>query len=104
MLTVDEEADGRPTDPRPAVRAPGHPPGTPPPARRRLCARPTFTGSSPADRVTWRSLHQEVEERHDTYTDNESGAERRVLEGDVHGGAANEHEQYRPLIYLSVHP
>ncbi|WP_408052901.1 hypothetical protein [Streptomyces sp. HO565] len=45
-----------------------------------------------------------MEERHDTYTDNESGAERRVLEGDVHGGAANEHEQYRPLIYLSVHP
>lgn len=42
--------------------------------------------------------HQEVKECHHGNTDDEGGVKRRVLEGDVHGAATNEHEQYGPLI------
>ncbi|MFE7792705.1 hypothetical protein [Streptomyces sp. NPDC057460] len=38
--------------------------------------------------------HQEVKECHHSNIDDEGGAKRRVLEGDVHGAATNEHEQY----------
>ncbi|MFD7184957.1 MULTISPECIES: hypothetical protein [unclassified Streptomyces] len=45
-----------------------------------------------------------MQQRHHSDTNHERSAERRVLEGDVHSTAANEHEQYRPLIHLTVHP
>jgi hypothetical protein len=44
--------------------------------------------------------HEEGEQCHHGDTDDEGGAKRRLLEGDVHSAAANEHEQHRPLICL----